>query len=385
MDPIVHGRAGQTVSPWSVAYTLANTSSSHQDSKTSTWEDGQDSRPPVIFLMGPTASGKTDLAIRLRAHLPVEIINVDSSQVYRGMDIGTAKPEAKVLAQAPHRLLDIRDPSEPYSVGEFISDARRQVDEITAAGRIPLLVGGTMLYFRALLEGLADLPPANTDIREQIELEASEHGWPHMHGLLEVVDAASADNIHPNHSQRIARALEVFRVTGTPLSEFIARQQAGLSGRPSLGDDYRVIQLALIPPDRSRLHQAIEQRFLDMLSAGLVAEVEGLMARGDLSPDLPSMRAVGYRQVWGYLAGDYDYDDMLAKGIAATRQLAKRQLTWLRKWPNLEIVNTLPDHSAAVARESPGGSQEALLSPEQILTNALNFLEKGAIYFVKAE
>jgi tRNA dimethylallyltransferase len=330
--------------------------------------------------MGPTASGKTGLAVRLREYLPVDIISVDSSQVYRSMDIGTAKPDAEELALAPHRLLDIRDPAEAYSVGEFMKDARAHIDEITEAGRIPLLVGGTMLYFRALLDGLADLPPANPEIRGQIEAEAREHGWPCMHSLLRAVDAPTADNLHPNHSQRIARALEVFRITGTPLSELIARQHSGLSARTPLTQDYRVVQLALMPPDREVLHKAIEQRFLDMLSSGLITEVQQLMARGDLSLDLPSMRAVGYRQVWGFLAGDYDYDEMVAKGVAATRQLAKRQLTWLRKWPGVVSVNTvMPENEAA-----SGGANECL-SPDQILTNTLNFLQKAAIYFVEAE
>ncbi len=311
--------------------------------------------------------------MRLREYLPVDIISVDSSQVYRGMDIGTAKPDAEELALAPHRMLDIRDPAEAYSVGDFMNDARAHIDDITEAGRIPLLVGGTMLYFRGLLDGLADLPPANLEIRRQIEVEARAHGWPHMHGLLMAVDAPTGDNIHPNHSQRIARALEVFRITGTPLSELIARQHNGLSAHPPLTEDYQVVQLALMAPDRLVLHKAIEQRFLGMLSSGLIAEVRQLMARGDLSLALPSMRAVGYRQVWDYLAGEYDYDEMVAKGIAATRQLAKRQLTWLRKWPGLVSINT-----------GVSGANERL-SSEQILTNTLNFLEKAAIYFIEPE
>lgn len=335
--------------------------------------------------MGPTASGKTDLAIRLREHLPVEIISVDSSQVYRGMDIGTAKPDAGELALAPHRLLDIRDPAQAYSVGEFMKDARAHIDDITESGRIPLLVGGTMLYFRALLDGLADLPPANPELRRQIQAEASEHGWPHMHGLLRAVDPLTADDIHPNHSQRIARALEVFRITGLPLSEFIARQRGGLSARPPLSQDYRVIQLALMPTDRALLHKTIEQRFLDMLSSGLISEVQQLMTRGDLSLDMPSMRAVGYRQVWGYLVGDYDYDEMVARGVAASRQLAKRQLTWLRKWPGLVLVNAAMSGYGLAGDGISGAFSRNQLSPDEILTNTLNFLEKAAIYFVEAE
>ena len=342
---------------------------------------GSEQRPPVICLMGPTASGKTELAIRLREYLPVDIISVDSTQVYRGMDIGTAKPSADILALAPHRLLDIRDPAEAYSVGEFMVDARRHIDEITASGRIPLLVGGTMLYFRALIDGLAELPPANPAIRAQIEQQAAERGWPYMHGLLAEVDPITADKVHPNHSQRIARALEVFQITGTPLSELIARQKQGIAGRRSISDDYRVVQLALIPPDRELLHSAIEQRFLEMLSSGLVAEVEQLFARNDLSVDLPSMRAVGYRQVWAYLAGECGYEEMVERGIAATRQLAKRQMTWLRKWPDVVCVNARKVENGHQTTDSEGG----VLSSEQILTNTLIFLEKAAIYFVAAE
>ncbi len=329
--------------------------------------------------MGPTASGKTDLAIGLRDHLPVELINVDSSQVYTGMNIGTAKPQAKVLAQAPHRLIDIRDPADTYSVGEFIDDARSHISEITTSGGVPLLVGGTMLYFRALLDGLADLPPANPEMRAQIERQAEQHGWPYMHERLKEVDAITAGHVHPNHSQRIARALEVFQISGTPLSTLIAKQQKG-TGRKPIINQYRVVQLALIPPDRAQLHKAIEQRFFDMLSAGLIDEVKQLYERKDLSADLPAMRAVGYRQVWGYLAGEYDYDEMVARAIAATRQLAKRQLTWLRGWPGVYCVNTVDPE------DQPGDrSNMSLQSPQQILTNALNFLEKAAIYLAEAE
>ena len=330
--------------------------------------------------MGPTASGKTDLAVALCDYLPVDIINVDSTQVYRGMDIGTAKPEASVLARAPHRLLDIRDPDEPYSVAQFVTDARQHINEITSAGRIPLLVGGTMLYFRGLLEGLADLPASDSQVREQIEEQARQHGWPHVHRLLMEVDAATAVKIHPHHSQRIGRALEVFRVGGIPLSELVARQHRGQGARPRLLDDYRVLQMALIPADRQLLHARIEQRFLAMLAAGLVDEVEALLAQGDLSADLPSMRAVGYRQVCAYLEGEYSYDELVQKGIAATRQLAKRQLTWLRRWPDVFCVNAEP----ADFGQSDDGALRELHSPDEILARALNFLEKAAIYFKPA-
>jgi len=297
------------------------------------------------------------------------------------MDIGTAKPGADILTRTPHRLIDIRDPAEPYSVAEFVVDARRHIAEITAVGRIPLLVGGTMLYFRALLQGLADLPAANSTVRALIEAQAMEHGWPHMHQLLMDVDAPTALKLHPNHSQRIARALEVYRITGQPLSQQIANQQQGMGGSPPLTNDYRVVQLALIPDDRKVLHKAIEQRFMEMLSAGLIAEVEKLLARGDLSVDLPSMRAVGYRQVWAYLAGEYSYDQMIEKACAATRQLAKRQLTWLRSWPDLVCVNAL---STKAAKMTVTPSSAPDLSDE-ILINTLNFLEQSAIYFVEAE
>lgn len=327
--------------------------------------------------MGPTASGKTSLALRLHDYLSVDIINVDASQVYTGMDIGTAKPGADVLARVPHRLINIRDPAQAYSAAEFVADARHHIGEITAAGRIPLLVGGSMLYFRALIEGLADLPPANPGIRAQIEAQADEHGWPYMHQLLASVDAQTAATLHPNHSQRIARALEVFRVGGIPLSQLIAAQQRGQSEGRRLTDDYRVVQLALMPLDRQALHRVIERRFLEMLAAGLIDEVRQLLKRGDLSTDLPSVRAVGYRQIWGYLTDDYGYDEMVQKGIAATRQLAKRQLTWLRRWPDAVYLDSAPgDPEQAVRR-----AFNSLQAGEDVLTKTLNYLRKAAIYF----
>jgi tRNA dimethylallyltransferase len=286
---------------------------------------------PVIFLMGPTASGKTDLAIALRQHLPVEIISVDSALVYRGMNIGTAKPSAQELAQAPHRLIDIRDPAEPYSVADFLVDAQREIASIHAANKIPLLVGGTMLYFRALLDGLASMPSADAQVRAEIEREAQEKGWPHIHELLAQVDPHTAAEIHPNHSQRLSRALEVFRVSGKTMTELRVLQQAK-SSEDSFAEKYAVCQLALSLRDRALLHQRIAQRFEKMLADGFVDEVNILYQRGDLHPDLPAIRAVGYRQVWSYLAGEYDYPTMMERGIIATRQLAKRQLTWLRGW-----------------------------------------------------
>lgn len=292
---------------------------------------------PAIFLMGPTATGKTDLAIALQQHLPVELISVDSALVYRGMDIGTAKPSIEVLQHAPHRLIDIKDPAESYSAAAFARDARQAMDDIRAAGKIPLLVGGTMLYFKALLDGLGDMSPASPEIREDIERQAQEKGWPWMHQQLAQVDPQSADNIHPNHSQRIQRALEVYRATGKPMSVFKQEQQQGSRLGP-VGERYQVTQIALLVHQRALLHHRIEQRFMTMLEAGLEAEVRHLFQRGDLQEDMPSMRAVGYRQMWQYLAGELTYDEMVQAGMAATRQLAKRQLTWLRGWTGLHEI-----------------------------------------------
>jgi tRNA dimethylallyltransferase len=273
--------------------------------------------------MGPTASGKTDLAVSLVEELPCEIISVDSALVYRGMDIGTAKPDAETLARAPHRLIDILDPAESYSAADFSSDALREMAAISAAGKVPLLVGGTMLYFRSLYRGLSTLPAADDSVRRRIEQQAQEQGWQAMHRRLAEVDPQSAARIHANDPQRIQRALEVYEISGESLSAHFARQQQGEF-------PYRVTQLALVPADRQELHERIRQRFHQMLELGLVSEVETLSARTDLHAELPSMRSVGYRQVLKYLAGDYTYDIMVEKGIIATRQLAKRQLTWLR-------------------------------------------------------
>ena len=322
--------------------------------------------------MGPTATGKTDLAVRLRDLFPVELISVDSALVYRGMNIGSAKPEPELLARVPHRLIDIRDPSEPYSAADFVLDARKAMDEIVAAGRIPLLVGGTMLYFKALLEGLADSPPAGPKIRAEIEKEAAEKGWPYLHAQLLEVDPETAEQLHPNHSQRIQRALEVYRVTGTPLSQLQREQREQGSALGPITKDYQVIQIALLPEDRTALHQRIEQRFQAMLSQGFEAEVRQLFQRGDLHEDLPSIRAVGYRQIWQYLSGAISHDEMIEQGVAATRQLAKRQLTWLRKWPNLEPIQV--DYS---------GDNEKIF--EKIVTNCLKILKNTPIYKDKAQ
>lgn len=278
---------------------------------------------PTVFLMGPTASGKTDLAVRLVESCDCDIVSVDSAMVYREMDIGTAKPTAEVLSRAPHRLIDIRDPAESYSVGDFRRDALAEIESIQAAGRIPLLAGGTMMYFHALEHGLAELPPAEPEIRENIEIRAAEEGWQALHVELARFDPETAGRIHPNDPQRIQRALEVFYASGVTMAEWLRRQRPD----PIPG---RLIKIALSGIERGLLHQRIEHRFELMMEAGFAGEVQRLMARGDLSPDMPSMRAVGYRQLWSALAGQYSLDEGVRRGIVATRRLAKRQFTWLR-------------------------------------------------------
>jgi tRNA dimethylallyltransferase len=304
----------------------------------------EQTHPPAVFLMGPTASGKTALAVHLVEHLPLEIISVDSALVYRGMDIGTAKPDAETLARAPHHLLDIRDPAEPYSAATFCDDSLRLMAEITARGRVPLLVGGTMLYFRALLHGLDDLPKADQALRKEIEAEAAERGWPALHAELARVDPVTAKRLAPNDSQRIGRALEIFRLRGLPMSTQLQRRSNELP--------YRVLQLALLPSDRAELHQRIAARFDAMLAAGLIDEVKALRRTGALNAEMPSMRAVGYRQAWAYLEGEIDLKQLREKGIAATRQLAKRQLTWLRSWPGAVELDCLSEdlHAQALSR-----------------------------------
>ncbi|MCP8900913.1 tRNA (adenosine(37)-N6)-dimethylallyltransferase MiaA [Gilvimarinus xylanilyticus] len=297
-----------------------------------------DEKPPVYLLMGPTASGKTNLACELHERLPVDLVSVDSTLVYRGMDIGTAKPSAEEQARAPHRLLDIRDPADPYSAADFVADAEREIADIHAAGRIPLLVGGTMLYFKALLDGLAPMPAADPVVRERIERDAREHGWPYIHQQLAQVDPECAAEIHPNHSQRLSRALEVYLSSGETMTELRARQRREQG--PTFNDRFSVTQLAIAPRDRKILHRRIEQRFTTMVEAGLVDEVAALYNRGDLSEDLPAIRAVGYRQVWDYLAGRCSLDEAIERGIIATRQLAKRQFTWLNGWPGVNWVFT---------------------------------------------
>ncbi len=279
----------------------------------------------VISLMGPTASGKTDLAVELVERLPCEIVSVDSALVYRGMDIGTAKPGPEVLARAPHRLIDILDPAQSYSAARFRDDAMAAIREIHAAGRIPLLVGGTMLYFRALLRGLSEMPDADPQVRRRIEEEAGRHGWEALHRRLAEVDPEAAARIHPNDPQRIQRALEVYETTGEPISRLQRRGSAEPFPWP-------VFQVALMAEERERLHRRIALRLERMFEAGFVDEVAALRARGDLHAGLPSMRAVGYRQVWAFLEGKYGRQEMRERALYATRQLAKRQITWLRGW-----------------------------------------------------
>jgi tRNA dimethylallyltransferase len=282
-----------------------------------------DARPLAVFLMGPTASGKTALACALRERFALELVSVDSALVYRGLDIGAAKPDARMLARHPHALLDLRDPSEPYSAADFRVDALEAMARIRSQGRVPLLVGGTGLYFRALQRGLSALPEAAPAIRTRLAAEASERGWPALHARLAELDPAAAARIGPHDAQRLQRALEVIELTGRPLSE----QQNGGAG---VRFPWRVLKLALVPAQRQELHARIARRFDAMLDAGFLDEVRALRERGDLHPDLPALRAVGYRQAWEHLAGAIDGPTFRDKGIFATRQLAKRQITWLR-------------------------------------------------------
>lgn len=291
--------------------------------------------------MGPTASGKTALAVHLSERLPFELVSVDSALVYRGMNIGTAKPDAATLARAPHALLDLRDPHETYSAAAFCEDALACMADITARGRLPLLVGGTMLYFRALLQGLDNLPRADSGVRAAIEAAAQARGWPALHAELRIVDPVTAARLAPNDAQRIGRALEIHRLSGQPMSAQLARRENALP--------YRVLQLALIPGDRAVLHQRIAARFDAMLAEGLLDELRGLQMRYPLTPDLPAMRAVGYRQAWAHLEGTIDAQTLREQGIAATRQLAKRQLTWLRSWPEVVTLDCLAEDLAAQA------------------------------------
>ena len=298
---------------------------------------------PIVCLLGPTASGKTAAALALAARHPVEIISVDSALVYREMDIGTAKPTAEERERVPHHLIDIVDPADAYSAAQFRTDTLRLVGEITARGRVPLLVGGTMLYYKALTQGLNDLPGADAEVRAALDAQALRDGWPALHARLAEVDPVTAARLAPNDSQRIQRALEVFTLTGRPMSELLAA--------PAQVDDlalpWRFVPVALEPSDRSVLHARIAERFDAMLAAGFIDEVERLRARGDLHPGLASMRCVGYRQAWEYLDGVGDFASMRDKGVFATRQLCKRQLTWLRGMSERVVVDCCAGDSVA--------------------------------------
>lgn len=298
-------------------------------------------KPPAIFLMGPTASGKTGAAIALAERFPVQLINVDSAQIYRGMDIGTAKPDRETRERYPHRLMDILDPAERYSAARFREDALREMHEITASGEVPLLVGGTGLYFRALERGLADMPAADPEVRAGIDAEAAHAGWPAMHAKLAKADPEAAARIDPNDPRRIQRALEIFRLTGEPMSAHWQAEQekAGKAGEFPSQFPWRVLKIGIAPKDRAELHQRIEARFKAMMAAGFLEEVRALKARGDLDPDMPSMRAVGYRQLLEHLDGMCDLDEAVRRGIVASRRYAKRQMTWFRSEPGLRWMD----------------------------------------------
>ncbi|GAB1838322.1 tRNA (adenosine(37)-N6)-dimethylallyltransferase MiaA [Achromobacter xylosoxidans] len=301
------------------------------------------STPPlVICLAGPTAAGKSASTLALAERWPLEIVNVDSATIYRGMDIGTAKPSPAEQAQVPQHLLDIRDPAQSYSAAEFRADALRLIDEIRARGRIPLLAGGTMMYYKALRDGLDDLPQADPSLRAELEARAARDGWPALHAELARLDPVTAARLAPNDSQRIQRALEICQLSGQPMSALLGRQRAAAGD-----DDNRYLTISLEPSERAALHARIEQRFDAMLANGLLEEVRGLHARADLHPGLPSVRCVGYRQMWAHLDGEISLEEAREQGIAATRQLAKRQITWLRAQPERVIVDCLAADAVA--------------------------------------
>ena len=298
---------------------------------------------PAICLMGPTAAGKTELAIELSKEFPLELISVDSVQVYRGMDIGAAKPSRAILAAYPHRLIDIRDPWETYSAGQFCHDVVIAMNEIVAAGRIPLLTGGTMLYFQALQRGMAELPEADPDLRAQLDERAASEGWPALHAELRTLDPVTAERLKPNDAQRIQRALEVCLSSDEPMSELVAATE------PPVAASY--LNIGLLPSDRLVLHERIARRLEQMLTEGMVDEVRGLLDLPGMSLEIPAMRAVGYRQVGLYLAGELSLDDAQAKAVVATRRLAKRQLTWLRSWPDLHVLDCLSTDRLVILRQ----------------------------------
>jgi tRNA dimethylallyltransferase len=303
---------------------------------------------PLAVLTGPTGTGKTDFALRLAREFPLEIVSVDSAQVYRGLDIGSAKPDAAVRAAVPHHLIDLVDPADSYSAGQFVRDAGLAIADIEARGRVPLLVGGTMLYLRALIGGIATLPQGNVAIRAALDADAARIGWPAMHRRLAEVDAAAAARIHPNDVQRIQRALEVHVATGEPISALQAQTRSS--------PQREFVCIAMIPSDRARLHAALAQRFETMMAAGLLDEVRRLYQRGDLNDQLPAIRAVGYRQLWSHLAGSCPLEIAVERAVAATRQLAKRQLTWLRTMPNIKAFDPYDAQSFVGVRESLSAS-----------------------------
>ncbi len=302
----------------------------------------EQSNSTAIFLMGPTASGKTELAMKLALECQCEIISVDSGQIYRQMDIGTAKPTTAELQKVPHGLINIIDPLERYSAGYFRNDAQSLMKQITARGNTPLLVGGTMLYYKALLDGLSPLPNADQAIRRAIQNEALEYGWEYLHKQLKEIDPISAKRIHVNDPQRLSRALEVYRISGKSMTE--------LTRVKSKGIPYNVKQFALAPQDKKTLHERIELRFKLMLENGFESEVKALYQRGDLHPELPSMRCVGYRQMWEYLAGNLDHDEMIFRGIIATKQLAKKQMTWLKGWENVTWLSSSDKNNFSIIK-----------------------------------
>lgn len=296
-------------------------------------------KPLAIAIMGPTAAGKTSLAIALSQALNGEIISVDSALIYKGMDIGTAKPSGEELKIAPHRLINILDPKESYSAADFCTDAKAEIAHVVSSGRTPILVGGTMMYFKSLLEGLSPMPPSDEDVREDIARMAKQYGWQYIHRKLEEVDPLCASKIHPNHSHRLSRALEVYLISNKTMSYWQQREKVGLL------NEYHWVQIAVSVRERATLHQRIDDRFEQMLGNGFIDEVKALHQRGDLTKDMPSIRCVGYRQVWDYLEGFNTIDQLREKGKAATRQLAKRQFTWLKKWQNLHWIYTDDKHN----------------------------------------
>ncbi len=290
-------------------------------------------RPSIIFLLGPTACGKTELILNLCKHFPSEVVSVDSAKVYRHLNIGSAKPSAATLNKIPHRLINIADPTEIYSVARFVEDATEAIEAIVAFGKIPILVGGSMMYFNSLLHGLSELPAADVFIREELELKLEKLGIKSLHAELQHIDPSAARRIHPNSKQRIIRALEVYKSTGIPISSWWGNRK-----RNRLKDRYSLLQFGMIPTQRKLLHEQIERRFLQMVACGFVEEVRGLYRRGDLTNDLPAVRCVGYRQIWSFVSGEASFEEAVRRGMVATRQLAKRQLTWMRGWEDLELV-----------------------------------------------